>query len=121
MNSKIISKFAVYPTPSNTVAHLVDQHEFASVVGAFAAARPVRAITQLCGPAPAVPNSKSPAGSYSDTFASRSFPHSVRMFALRLACEIFRKSAGAFWPKHNFIRMRRNHTRETSHFITLAC
>ena len=38
--------------------------------------------------------------------------------ALRLACEIFRKSAGAFWPKHNLIPMRSNHTRETSHFIT---
>ena len=43
--------------------------------------------------------------------------------ALRFACEIFRKSSGAFWPKHNLISMRSNHTRETSHFITLylAC
>ena len=32
---------------------------------------------------------------------------------LRFACEIFRKSSGAFWPKHNLISMRSNHTRET--------
>src|SRR5262249_13588481 len=60
----------------------LDQHELASVVTTFAAARPVRAIAHLCGPAPAVPNSKSPAGSYFDRFASRSSPHSVRMFSL---------------------------------------
>jgi hypothetical protein len=33
--------------------------------------------------------------------------------ALRFACEIFRKSSGAFWPKHNLISTRSNHTRET--------
>jgi hypothetical protein len=32
---------------------------------------------------------------------------------LRFACEIFRKSSGAFWPKHNLISTRSNHTRET--------
>jgi hypothetical protein len=37
---------------------------------------------------------------------------------LRFACEIFRKSAGAFWPKHNLTPTRGNRTRETSHFIT---
>ena len=39
--------------------------------------------------------------------------------ALRFAREIFCKSSGAFWPKDNLISMRSNHTRETSHFITL--
>ena len=34
--------------------------------------------------------------------------------ALRLACDIFRRSAGAFWPKHNLSRMQSNHTRETN-------
>ena len=33
----------------------------------------------------------------------------------------FSKSAGAFWPRHNLIPTRSNHTRESSHFITLAC
>jgi len=60
-----------------------------------------------------------------DVFASMGEGHlnheSAFDLALRLACEIFRKSAGAFWPKHNLIPTRSNHTRETSHFITLAC
>ena len=97
----------------------------------------MHAIAQLCGPAPAVPNSKSPAGSYSDTFCQSvifSFRQDVFVsmgeghlhhesafnLALRLACEIFRKSTGAFWPKHKLTPMRSNHTREASHFITLA-
>jgi hypothetical protein len=49
-------------------------------LGAVTGARDSPALRPDVGPA--VPNSKSPAGSHSDTFASRSFPHSVRMFSL---------------------------------------
>ena len=53
--------------------------------------------------------------------AGHSYHESAFDLALRLAREIFRNSADAFWPNHNLIPMRSNHTRETGHFITLAC
>jgi hypothetical protein len=60
-----------------------------------------------------------------DVFASMGAGHLYHVSAfdldLRFACEIYRKSAGAFWPKHKLIPTRSNHARETSHFITLAC
>ena len=55
---------------------------------------------------------------FASTGESDSHHESAFDLALRFACGIFRKSAGAFWPKHNLIPTRSNHTRETSHFIT---
>jgi hypothetical protein len=71
----------------------------AARVRAVTGARHSTALRPVVGPA--VPNPKSPAGSHSDTFASRSFPHSISF-------------------KHNLIPKRSNHTREASHFITFC-